>query len=260
MSSIGSIGSSSMQRPDPIEMFKKTDSDSNGGVSQTELQSLADAMKEKTGTTLDVSSDSFNSYDSDGDGSLSGDELKTVLNNSGFGPDQGMQGAGATQPPPQQATDSYSAQSSSSEQDTVSALISDLQALVEKLSANSSQSGTQDTQGTQQAGKQGGGPPPPPPPPPADDSSSSDSTSTTQIYDAMDTNEDGTVSITEMMTALKATESDSTTLSDSSTDSSQTGSSTLQDQIKDLNKLMETLSKYADSKDKSSDSLISLTY
>ena len=257
MSSIGSIGSSSMQRLDPIEMFKKTDSDSNGGVSQTELQSLADAMKEKTGTTLDVSSDSFNSYDSDGDGSLSGEELKTVLNNSGFGPDQGMQGAGATQPPPQQATDSYSAQSSSSEQDTVSALISDLQALVEKLSVNSSQSGTQDTQGTPQAGKQGG---PPPPPPPADDSSSSDSTSTTQIYDAMDTNEDGTVSITEMMTALKATESDSTTVSDSSTDTSQTGSSSLQDQIKDLNKLMETLSKYADSKDKSSNSLISLTY
>lgn len=257
MSSIGSIGSSGMQRPDPMGMFKKTDSDGSGGVSQAELKSLAEAMQEKTGKTLDVSSDSFNSYDSNGDGSLSGDELKTVLDNSGFGPDQGMQGMGPPPPPPQQATDSYSANSSSSEQDTVSALISNLQALVEKLSANSSQNGAQGTQGTPQAGKQGG--PPPPPPPPADNSSSSDSSSTTQIYDAMDTNKDGNVSITELMTALKTTDSDSSTLSDSSTDTSQTGSSSWQNQIKDLNKLMETLSKYADSKDMSSNPLISIT-
>jgi Ca2+-binding EF-hand superfamily protein len=100
MSSIGSIGASGMQRPDPMGMFKKTDSDGSGGISQTELKSLSDSIKEKTGNTLDASSEAFAGYDSDGNGSLSGEELKTVLDNSGFGPSQGMQGMAPPPPPP----------------------------------------------------------------------------------------------------------------------------------------------------------------
>jgi len=112
MSSIGSIGMNSMngmQHPDTLGIFKKTDSDGSGGVSQAELKKLADVIKEKTGKTLDVSNDAFKTYDSNSDGSLSVDELKAVLDNSGFGPPQGMQGMGPPPPPPQQATNSYNA-------------------------------------------------------------------------------------------------------------------------------------------------------
>ncbi|HIJ81148.1 MAG TPA: hypothetical protein HPP76_05520 [Desulfuromonadales bacterium] len=141
MSSIGSIGASSMQRPDPLGIFKKTDSDGSGGVSQAELKNLAAVIKEKTGKTFDVSNDSFNSYDTNSDGSLSGDELKSVLDNSGFGPPQGMQGMQGMgpppPPPPQQATDSYESNSSSYGQESVSALVDTLKTLLEKITTHS---------------------------------------------------------------------------------------------------------------------------
>ncbi len=141
MSSIGSIGANSMgsmQRPDPLGIFKKTNSDGSGGVSQAELKNLADVMKEKTGKTIDVSNDSFKTYDSNNDGSLSGDELKSVLDNNGFEPPQGMQRMGAPPPPPpQQVADSYEANSAGSGQQTVSELLSTLKALLEKLTADS---------------------------------------------------------------------------------------------------------------------------
>lgn len=144
MSSIGSIGMNSMQRPDPLGVFKKTDSDGSGGVSQAELKNLAAVIKEKTGKTLDVSNDSFKTYDSNSDGSLSGDELKSVLDNSGFGPPQGMQGMGAPPPPPpQKATDSYEVNSPSHGQDTVSELVSSLKALLEKMTASNYDSSQQ---------------------------------------------------------------------------------------------------------------------
>ena len=146
MSSIGSIGMSSMgsmQRPDPLGVFKKTDSDGSGGVSQAELKKLADVIKEKTGKTLDVSSDAFKTYDSNSDGSLSGDELKSVMDNSGFGPPQGMQGMGPPPPPPQQATDSYQSNSSIYGQESVSSLVDTLKALLEKMTASNSDSDQQ---------------------------------------------------------------------------------------------------------------------
>ena len=138
MSSIGSVGASSMQRPDPLGVFKKTDSDGSGGVSQAELKNLAAVIKEKTGKTFDVSNDTFKTYDSNSDGSLSGDELKSVLDNSGFGPPQGMQEMGAPPPPPpQQVADSYEANSAGSGQQTVSELLSTLKALLENLTTDS---------------------------------------------------------------------------------------------------------------------------
>jgi hypothetical protein len=137
MSSIGSIGMNSMQSPDPLGIFKKTDSDGSGGVSQAELKNLAAVIKEKTGKTFDVTNDTFNSYDTNSDGSLSGDELKSVLDNSGFGPPQGMQGMGPPPPPPQQATDSYESNSSSYGQETVSSLVDSLKALLEKVTTRS---------------------------------------------------------------------------------------------------------------------------
>lgn len=147
MSSIGSIGMNSMngmQRPDPLGIFKKTDSDGSGGVSQAELKNLAAVIKEKTGKTFEVTNDTFNNYDTNSDGSLSGDELKSVLDNSGFGPPQGMQGMGPPPPPPpQQATDSYEANSSSFGQESVSDLVETLKALLEKITTSNSESNQQ---------------------------------------------------------------------------------------------------------------------
>lgn len=67
----------------------------------------------------------------------------------------------------------------------------------------------------------------PPSPPPADSSSSSsDSTSATQIFDAMDTNKDGTVSASELFAALAnkdGSSSDSSSSDNSSSSSSASG-------------------------------------
>jgi len=141
MSSIENISMGGMQRPGPRDLFNRVDSDRSGGVSQAELQKLSDKIQEKTGSTIDAGDEAFKGYDSDGNSSLSGEELRTVLDNSGFGPPQGMQGMGPPPPPPQQATDSYNANSSESEQDIVTALVSNMKALLETLTANSDQNG-----------------------------------------------------------------------------------------------------------------------
>jgi Ca2+-binding EF-hand superfamily protein len=253
MSSIGSVGMSSMnnmQRPDPLGIFKKTDSDGSGGVSQAELKNLADVIKEKTGKTLEVSDKSFKTYDSNSDGSLSGDELKSVLDNSGFGPPQGMQGMGPPPPPPQQASNSYNANSSNSGQDSVSELVSNLQNLLGQLTGTSGQNNPHGMQGPPPGGGQQGAPPPPPPN--GGGSMSSNSTSTSQIFDTMDTNKDGTVSAEELL-AARGGESGSGKSSSTNT------SASFQDQIKELNSLLKTLSKYVDSKSTESGSLVSIT-
>ena len=81
---------------------------------------------------------------------------------------------------------------------------------------------------------------------------SSDSTSTSQVFDAMDTNKDGTVSTEELLAAL---EGDSGGGGSSSTNTS----ASLQDQLKELNNLLKTLSTYVDSKSTESGSLFSIT-
>ncbi|MFH0708902.1 MAG: EF-hand domain-containing protein [Pseudomonadota bacterium] len=69
-------------------------------------------------------------------------------------------------------------------------------------------------------------PPPPggmPPPPPSDSSSTSESSSSSDIIDAMDTNQDGTVSIDELLAALGNSKTDSSNKNNgtaSATDSS----------------------------------------
>lgn len=151
---VNGIGGAGMQHP-PQDFYKKVDSDSSGGISQTELQTMAEKLKEKSGTSLDTSDEAFSGYDSDGDGSLSMDELNGVMQNSGFGPALGMQG-GAPPVPPQQGMEAYSASgASTSSQDDLSAVIDSLKALLEKLSASSTTDA--DAAGTaNQAGKQRG--------------------------------------------------------------------------------------------------------
>ncbi len=127
---VNSIGGSSMvgmHRPDPQDFFKKVDSDSSGGISQTELKTLSDNLQKMTGKTLDASDEAFSSYDSNGDGSLSSDELKSVLDKSGFGPPSGAEGMVPPPPSQDQATASYAANSGD---DSLSALITSLQSLL----------------------------------------------------------------------------------------------------------------------------------
>lgn len=84
MSSISGISSASsawsdmsaMRSQMQARMFAKADADGSGGVDQTELQGVLDAVAEKTGVAGSTSTaDQFAKMDGDGDGSLSSDEL-----------------------------------------------------------------------------------------------------------------------------------------------------------------------------------------
>lgn len=151
---VNGIGAPGMRHTQQ-DFYKKADNDGSGGISRTELQTMAEKLKEKSGTTLDASDEAFSDYDSDGDNTLSPDELNTVMQNSGFGPALGMQG-GAPPVPPQQGMEAYSSSgSSTSSQDDLTTVIDSLMALLEKLSASSTTDA--DTAGTtNQAGKQHG--------------------------------------------------------------------------------------------------------
>jgi Ca2+-binding EF-hand superfamily protein len=139
VSSIGSSGGYGIQAIQQ-QMFKKIDADGNGGVSQAELKTLAEDINSKTGKTLSVDDSSFTSYDSDGTGTLSAEELMSALTSNGFGPPKGA-GAGEMGPPPSQdqAATAYAA---NTDEDSLTAMIADLQNLLQQLQ---SESDTQDT-------------------------------------------------------------------------------------------------------------------
>lgn len=76
---LGSIMSTSMQsRTDPAEKFKQLDVDSSGALDKTELSTLAKELSKMMGKTLNVDS-SITTYDADGDGSLSQEEMGTMM-------------------------------------------------------------------------------------------------------------------------------------------------------------------------------------
>ena len=93
-------------RPDPAGMFNKVDSDGNGGVSQSELDVLVQDISSKTGNSID-STNAVTTYDADGNGELSGDELKSFMEASGIKP-----------PPPPGGSSTTSAESIISQYDT----------------------------------------------------------------------------------------------------------------------------------------------
>ena len=67
----------------PAEMFDDADSDESGGISQTELESLAETIADETGTVIDTT-DAVTAYDTNGDGELSSDELAAFMEDSGL--------------------------------------------------------------------------------------------------------------------------------------------------------------------------------
>lgn len=194
--------------PSVDEIFKKSDSNSDGGITLQEMQdSMAkiaqQMMQSQTSPSASDGTDSksssdlkdkvFKTGDLNGDGSISKDELSKLLSNS--------------------------SQSNTTADDLMSALDTNKDGSISKTESDAAV----DKAG-QQRHAQG---PPPPPPPSESSSSSSDKTSSNQIFDALDTNKDGTVSASELLAALSS--KDSSSSDNSSSDSSSTSLSTSAD-------------------------------
>lgn len=188
----GQSGSRSAQ-----DLLSANDSDGNGSLSTAELESALSSMRPAP-STLDFAQgrgagaedDLFGKVDSDGSGSLSQDELTAML--------QQMQGQGAS-------ANSASGTSSDDAQALFSALDSD---------GDGALSQSEFDAGRPQAGA---GMPPPPPAQEASATASATASSTTTasasgaaapaaaggssttVYDELDTNEDGVVSVAERL-------------------------------------------------------------
>jgi Ca2+-binding EF-hand superfamily protein len=109
--------SSAMQQPPQGKnVFQLSDTDSNGLVSSTELETLASGIEKTTGSTINVD-DALSSYDADQDGALNGEELFQMMEGLGFAPPEmaaGENGQSSEMPPPppppsaEQVTSAYS--------------------------------------------------------------------------------------------------------------------------------------------------------
>nr|WP_315494015.1 EF-hand domain-containing protein [uncultured Rhodoferax sp.] len=198
------------------KMFAKVDTDGSGGVDQTELGSMLSKISEKTGASVGDAKELFTQMDSNSDGSLSSDELDAGMqalmppppSTMEFAQSRGMGGSGGSQ-------DDLFAKVDTDGDGSVSQ--DELQVLTDKIKSDTGQDVSQDfakldTDGDGQLsqtefeagrpqppeGSQGaqgpGGPRGPGGPGGAQGASSSDTT-----YDALDTNQDGTVSEVERM-------------------------------------------------------------
>ncbi len=239
MTSISSVSGSAwsgmgMQRsqraaPSPERLMSKIDTDQSGGVNDTELQGLLDKVAQKTGTQLSAA-DVLTQFDADGNGQLSSDELGKTMQSilpppstmdfaqqraSGSSSADGTAGTG-------EAGDDLFAKVDTDGDNAISS--TELQALLEAMSGGTaSQTGvssgdafaTLDTDGDgsltqaefdagRPAGQGGhgggiGGPGGMPPPPPAGAAQDSDSSTASAQDDALDTNGDGVVSLSERL-------------------------------------------------------------
>nr|WP_315478602.1 EF-hand domain-containing protein [uncultured Rhodoferax sp.] len=201
------------------KMFAKVDTDGSGGVDQTELGSMLSKISAKTGASVGDAKELFTQMDSNSDGSLSSDELdagmQTLMppppSTMEFAQSRGMGGSGGSQ-------DDLFAKVDTDGDGSVSQ--DELQVLTDKIKEDTGQDVSQDfakldTDGDGQLsqtefeagrpqppeggqGAQGpggpGGPRGPGGPGGAQGAASSDTT-----YDALDTNQDGTVSEVERM-------------------------------------------------------------
>ncbi|MFM2253574.1 MAG: hypothetical protein RJB68_1911 [Pseudomonadota bacterium] len=207
------------------KMFAKVDTDSSGGVDQTELSSMLSDVASKTGASLGDSQELFTKMDSNADCSLSSDELDKGMKDlmpppstMDFAQSRGMGGSHGSQ------DDLFSKVDTDSD-----GVVSqdELQVLTDKIKSESGQdvnqdfslldadgsgslsqaefdagrpqspAGAQGPQGAQGPGGPGGPGGPPPSGGPGGAGKTESSSSTT--YDSLDTNQDGTVSEMERM-------------------------------------------------------------
>ncbi len=201
------------------KMFAKVDTDGSGGVDQTELGSMLSAISEKTGVSLGDSKELFTQMDSNSDGSLSSDELGSGMqaqmppppSTMEFAQSRGMAGSDGSQDDLFAKVDTDGDGSVNKDElkvltdrikeDTGQDLSEDFAKLDTDSDGKLSQTefetgrpqapeGSQAAQGPEGAGGARG----PGGPGGAQGASSSDTT-----YDALDTNEDGTVSEVERL-------------------------------------------------------------
>jgi hypothetical protein len=134
-STLSMMRSSGMQRQPPSQdkdVFKIADSDGNGVVFGTELDTLVKGIEEVTGNTIDQ--ETLSSFDSDGDGGLNGEELLGLMQSNGFsGPEMldfegEEQGVRPPPPPPSSSEQAFSAYAENSGDVMIAQLIDVLQA------------------------------------------------------------------------------------------------------------------------------------
>jgi len=226
-------------RPDPAEMFKKVDTDGSGGISQTELDAMAEDMSSRTGQTIDTSN-ALSTYDTDGNGELSSEEMDAFMKST---MQQGMGHPGMAGGPGDLAvaldTDGSGGVSQSELETWAQNMSEETGNTLDTTDAVT----TYDTDGDGELSSTelksyldaSGVPSPetagmaPPPPPPASGSEDAGSSSADTVISKYDTNGDGVLSSAELQAYLddqSTASSDSLTAKALSAYSSNTGSST----------------------------------
>lgn len=125
--------SSAMQRPHQgKDAFQLSDTDGDGLVSNTELETLASGIEKVTDNTINVD-DALSSYDADQNGGLNGEELLQMLTSMGFSPpematsEDGKSSAMPPSPPPPSSEQAISAYSQNTGDDMLAQLLDLLQ-------------------------------------------------------------------------------------------------------------------------------------
>jgi Ca2+-binding EF-hand superfamily protein len=72
------LNATSTQRPGKEQMFSKVDADGGGTIDKVELSDFAKELSEKTGVEIDAE-EALTTYDADGDGGLSQEEMDTMM-------------------------------------------------------------------------------------------------------------------------------------------------------------------------------------
>ena len=228
--SSASVQRASRPAPTPERLLSKIDADGSGGVDSTELQGLLDKVAKKTGVSSDTSAaDLLTQFDANSDGNLNADELGQTMHSILPAPStmdfaQSRSSTDGTTSSTGQAGDDRFGKVDSDGDGAVSK--TELQALLEAMSGGTaSQTGVSSddafaaldtdgdgslTQAEFDAGRppEGSAPPaggmPPPPGGPRGAGGAQDASATT-TYDALDTNEDGVVSLTERLAGATST-------------------------------------------------------
>ncbi|MBV5305827.1 MAG: EF-hand domain-containing protein [Desulfobulbaceae bacterium] len=93
------LNTSATQRPTREQMFSKVDSDGGGTVDKVELSAFAKALQQETGIEMNAE-EALTTYDADGDGGLSQEEMDTMMQASMPPPPPmgGMQAMGMAPP------------------------------------------------------------------------------------------------------------------------------------------------------------------
>jgi len=182
-------------------------------------QSGSQSSSTQSGSDSSSTEDIFSAIDTDGDGSVSKSELSTFLTN--------METQFANSVMNSQFGTS---ETDSSTENLFSAIDTDGDGSVSKSELSTFQS-------NMQAQGMGG---PPPPPPDSSTQSSSDSSSTSGVFSAIDTNEDGSISPSELSAFLSGLDGTS-----SSSSSSTSSSTNQQKEVSALfSYMMDAISKY----------------